>query len=134
MELQQKRHQVLPLEAAGAPKALPLLMGCNRVQVKYLIALGIRLAGGRVGAWHRCQQRGMPGFLWIFHVPDLQPRVLGLNAIHQCAGGQHRPLARRVIELGVEPLIQLVMKGQDTPGQPGQQQEHCGGQAHVAVQ
>ena len=134
VELEDEGHEVLAREAAFAPVARTHRLAGHRVDVLHHWALVIRVASGRIVARHQRHQRGMAGLAGELHVPDLHARVGLLDALHQRPRRQHRTLAGGVVELRVEPFVQLVVEGQDAAGNAGEKQEDRRGQADVAVQ
>ncbi|MNP05446.1 hypothetical protein D3C76_974000 [compost metagenome] len=120
MELEHERHEVLARETAFAPVTLAQGFTADRVQVEHRILFSIGFARPGVVAGYCSQQGGMPSFVGVLHVPDLQAWVLCLDVIDQVARWQDLPAGGRIIEARVEPLINLVLKGQDTPGDTSQ--------------
>ncbi len=134
VELEHEGHEVLARETAFAPIACADRLAGHRVEVMHHGPDIERLAGRGVLARHQRHQRGMARLVGELHIPDLHARVGRLDPLDQITRRQHRPLAGGVVELGIQPLVQLVMEGQDAAGDACQEQEQRRGQADVAVQ
>jgi hypothetical protein len=60
--------------------------------------------------------------------------MVGGGPCRQLGQGQRTLRRRRAVEVRVERLVDLVMEGEDRPGQPGEGEEDRRRQADVAVQ
>ncbi|MNZ82374.1 hypothetical protein D3C78_1010700 [compost metagenome] len=133
MKFQNERDEVLRLKAAFPPVAMPGLFTTHGVQVKHLIWLFERLARDGVVAWHCCEQRGVPPFIRVLHVPDLKLGMLPLQPVDQHARRELHAFRGSLVERWIQPFIQLMIERQKTAGQASHQQKQGRGQTDVTM-
>jgi hypothetical protein len=133
VQLAQERHQCLGPERDRGRVAAPAHFGRDRIDEHLVVAELEGLAGGRVGARLHEVAGGVAFLETERHVRDPRTRIVRLDR-----GGQRERVlegaaALRVVELAVEPAVDLVIPRDDGAGQARDDEEQRDRQARPAV-
>jgi hypothetical protein len=131
----EERDEVLAGDRPdGAPLAPSQLLAGDGVQEDLVVLHLIPPAGRRIDA--RLQEDREGGARLGGHRDEGHPGawITRLDPPGEFQGGQRRPLARGRREMRVEQVVQLVVPGDDRPGQAGDDQERRDGESGPAVE